>query len=57
MIRWSLIFLVAAVVTAFLGFWGAEPAGGQLAQAFAVLFTVLFVTTLVAALTHRFQSH
>ncbi|WP_276484380.1 DUF1328 domain-containing protein [Paraflavitalea pollutisoli] len=40
--RWTVIFFIVAVVSAFLGFDGLEPAASSLARPLYSIFIVLF---------------
>jgi uncharacterized membrane protein YtjA (UPF0391 family) len=48
MLRWSLGFLVLALIAAALGFGGVAATSAGIAKALFALFLVLFVVTLLA---------
>jgi uncharacterized membrane protein YtjA (UPF0391 family) len=47
MLRWSLIFLVVAIVAAALGFGGIAAGAAEIAKMLFYLFLAVFVITLV----------
>ena len=47
MLRWSLIFLLVALVAGFLGFWGLEGMAMWFAKVLFFVFLVLFLISLV----------
>jgi uncharacterized membrane protein YtjA (UPF0391 family) len=47
MVRWSLIFLTVALLSAALGFTGVAAGVSSLAQLLFLVFLVLFVVALV----------
>lgn len=50
MLRWSLIFLVVAIIAAALGFGGIAAGAAEIAKVLFYLFLAVFVVTLVLAL-------
>lgn len=50
MLRWSLIFLIIALVAAALGFGGIAAAAAGIAKVLFYIFLVLFLITLIAGL-------
>ncbi len=50
MLRWSLIFLIIALVAAALGFGGIAAAAAGIAKILFYIFLVLFLITLIAGL-------
>jgi uncharacterized membrane protein YtjA (UPF0391 family) len=50
MLRWSLIFLIVALVAAALGFGGIAAAAAGIAKVLFYIFLVLFLITLIAGL-------
>ena len=47
MLNWVITFFILAVLAAFLGFGGLAGTFSQIAEFLAVLFVVLFVTSLI----------
>lgn len=47
MLRWTIIFLVVAMIAAFFGFTGVYAAGVEIARILFFLFLVLFVVSLL----------
>ena len=47
MLRWTLIFLVVALIAGVLGFGSLEGTAMQIAKVLFVIFLILFVFTLV----------
>ncbi|HJT22307.1 MAG TPA: DUF1328 family protein [Nitrospira sp.] len=47
MLRWSLIFLVVAIIAAALGFGGIAAGAAEIAKTLFYLFLAVFVITLV----------
>ena len=50
MLRWSMIFLVIAIIAAALGFGGIAAGAAEIAKILFYLFLAVFVITLVIAL-------
>ncbi len=48
MLRWALIFLVVALVAAFLGFGGVAAGATEIAKMLFFVFLILFVVSLIA---------
>lgn len=48
MLRWTLIFLVVAIVAAIFGFGSVAAGAGSIAKILFYIFLVLFVLTLIA---------
>lgn len=48
MLRWSLLFLIVALIAGFLGFWRLEGLAMWMAQAAFLLFLLMFVLSLFA---------
>lgn len=53
MLRYAIIFLVIAVVSAVFGFGGVAPGATEIARIIFFVFVVLFVVSLVAGLIKR----
>jgi uncharacterized membrane protein YtjA (UPF0391 family) len=53
MLRWTLIFLVVAILAGVLGFAGIMVAAAGIAKLLFYLFVVLFVISLVMGLLTR----
>jgi uncharacterized membrane protein YtjA (UPF0391 family) len=53
MLRWTLGFLVVALIAAVLGFGGIAVAAAGIAKIIFILFLILFVVTLVGHLLQR----
>ena len=53
MLRWSLIFLVVALIAGALGFWGLEGTAMWFAQVLFFVFLVLFILSFVTGRTPR----
>jgi uncharacterized membrane protein YtjA (UPF0391 family) len=53
MLRWVLIFLVLALVSALLGFGGLAAGFAEIAKIIFVVFIVLFVIALIALMIGR----
>lgn len=53
MLRWSLVFLLVALIAGFLGFGALEGMAMWFAQALFVLFLVLFLVSLVVGRAPR----
>ena len=51
MLRWSLAFLVFALIAAFLGFGGIAAASAGIAKALFYVFLAVFLLTLVLGIT------
>lgn len=47
MLRWSLIFLVVALIAGFFGFFGVEGLAMWFARVLFGLFLILFVVSLI----------
>ena len=48
MLRWSVIFLIIALIAALMGFGGVASAAASIAKVLFFIFLVLFVITLIA---------
>jgi uncharacterized membrane protein YtjA (UPF0391 family) len=48
MLRWALIFLVVALIAAFLGFGGVAAGATDIAKVLFYVFLILFVVSLIA---------
>jgi uncharacterized membrane protein YtjA (UPF0391 family) len=48
MLRWSLLFLLVALLAGVFGFWALEGVAMSIAKILFVVFLVLFVIALVA---------
>lgn len=53
MLRWTLIFLVVAIVAAVFGFGGVSVAAAGIAKLLFFLFLVLFLVSLLSGLLRR----
>ena len=53
MLRWTLIFLVVALVAAVFGFGGIAAASGGIARLLIFIFLILFVASLLSGLIRR----
>ena len=53
MLRWTLIFLVIALVAGLFGFGGVASAAAGIAKVLFGLFLVLFLVSLVIGATRR----
>lgn len=53
MLRWSLIFLVFAMIAGFLGFWGLEGMAMWFAKVLFFVFLVLFIVSLATGRAPR----
>jgi len=53
MLRWSVIFLVVALVAALFGFGGIAAAATDIARVLFIIFLVLFVISLVMGMMRR----
>ena len=51
MLYWSLVFFLVAVLAAIFGFTGIAAGAAMFAQVLFFLFLVVFLVTLIAALT------
>jgi uncharacterized membrane protein YtjA (UPF0391 family) len=51
MLRWSVIFLVVALVAAILGFGGIASAAAGIAKVLFFIFLALFIVSLVLGAT------
>ncbi len=49
MLRWSIGFLVLAIIAAFFGFGGIARTSVDIAQVLFFLFAILFVVSVLAA--------
>lgn len=47
MLRWSLLFLLVALIAGFFGFWGVEGLAMWFARVLFGVFLILFVISLV----------
>ena len=47
MLRWTVVFLVIALIAGFFGFWQLEGTAVWIAKVLFVVFLVLFVVSLV----------
>jgi uncharacterized membrane protein YtjA (UPF0391 family) len=52
-LRWTLIFLVVALIAALFGFGGIASAAAGTAQILFFVFLTLFVITLIVSLARR----
>ena len=53
MLRWTLIFLVVAVIAAVFGFGGIAAASAGIARILFFIFLILFVASLLSGLIRR----
>jgi uncharacterized membrane protein YtjA (UPF0391 family) len=53
MLRWTLIFLVVALVAAVFGFGGIAAASAGIARILFFIFLILFVASLLSGLVRR----
>ncbi|HWB09822.1 MAG TPA: DUF1328 domain-containing protein [Pirellulales bacterium] len=53
MLRWSLIFLVVALIAGVLGFWGLEGMAMWFAKVLFLVFLVLFIVSFVTGRAPR----
>lgn len=53
MLRWTLIFLVVALVAAVFGFGGVAAASAGIARILFFIFLILFVASLLGGLIRR----
>ena len=53
MLRWTLAFLILALVAAMLGFGGISSAAAGIAQVIFFVFLLLFAASLIAGLIRR----
>ncbi len=53
MLRWTLAFLILALVAAMLGFGGISNAAAGIAQVLFLAFLLLFAASLIAGLIRR----
>jgi uncharacterized membrane protein YtjA (UPF0391 family) len=53
MLRWSLVFLIVALIAGVLGFWGLEGMAMWFAKVLFLLFLVLFLVSLVVGRAPR----
>ena len=53
MLRWSLLFLLVALVAGFFGFWGLEGMAMWFAKVLFFVFLVLFIVSLVVGRAPR----
>lgn len=53
MLRWSLSFLILALIAGLFGFGGIASAAVGIAQILLFVFLLLFLVTLVAGLARR----
>ena len=53
MLRWTLAFLILALVAAMLGFGGIASAAAGIAQFLFFVFLLLFAATLIAGLVRK----
>jgi uncharacterized membrane protein YtjA (UPF0391 family) len=53
MLRWTLAFLILALVAAMLGFAGIASAAAGVAQILFFVFLLLFAATLIAGLVRK----
>ena len=53
MLRWTLAFLILALVAAMLGFGGIASATAGIAQFLFFVFLLLFAATLIAGLVRK----
>jgi uncharacterized membrane protein YtjA (UPF0391 family) len=47
MLRWSITFLIIAIIAAVFGFGGISSGAGSIAKILFVIFLVLFVVSLI----------
>ena len=47
MLRWTVVFLVIALIAGFFGFWQLEGTAVWIAKVLFVVFLILFVVSLV----------
>jgi uncharacterized membrane protein YtjA (UPF0391 family) len=47
MLRWALLFLIVALISAAFGFGGVEGVAMQIAKVLFFLFLILFVVSLI----------
>jgi uncharacterized membrane protein YtjA (UPF0391 family) len=47
MLRWSLLFLIIALVAGVFGFWGLEGTAMQIAKVLFFIFLIIFIVSLV----------
>ncbi|HUT34550.1 MAG TPA: DUF1328 domain-containing protein [Planctomycetota bacterium] len=47
MLRWTVVFLVIALIAGFFGFWQLEGTATWIAKVLFVVFLILFVVSLV----------
>ncbi|MFO0985516.1 MAG: DUF1328 domain-containing protein [Planctomycetota bacterium] len=53
MLRWSLSFLIVALVAAALGFGGVATAASEIARVLFYVFLAMFLLALIAGLGRR----
>jgi uncharacterized membrane protein YtjA (UPF0391 family) len=53
MLRWTLIFLVVAIVAAAFGFGGIAAASSGIARILFFVFLILFIASLLGGLMRR----
>lgn len=53
MLRWTVIFLVVAIIAAIFGFGGVAAGAASIAKILFFIFLVLFVLSLIAGGTRR----
>jgi len=53
MLRWTLLFLIVAVLAAVFGFGGIAIAAAGIARICFFIFLILFVCSLIAGLVRR----
>jgi len=53
MLYWAAVFLVIALIAAFLGFTGVAIAAAGIAKILFYVFLVIFLATLIMGVSHR----
>jgi len=53
MLRWTLIFLVVAIIAAVFGFGGVAAASAGIARVLFFIFLILFIASLLGGLIRR----
>ncbi|MFY9754116.1 MAG: DUF1328 domain-containing protein [Candidatus Acidiferrales bacterium] len=52
-LRWTLAYLIGALIAAILGYWGASMAVAEIAKVLFFVFIILFLVSLVSGLVRR----